>query len=118
MHLPRPRLRLRTLLIAVAVSALVLGIHAESGTSLLGCGYAVVSLAFRVVDDRGGQPISGVTIEVFDDMGRPPIASAATGPDGVGCASFKTGCTWYSRPFFRTTRALNLGELLRAVLSG
>lgn len=114
----RPRFRLQTLMIAGVVAWLAL-IYAMPDSSGRACGRTPVSIAFRVVDDRDGRPISGATISVFDgDMSPPPMASEATGPDGVARVTFRTGCTWHSRPFFQSSRSLVLGEFVRIKAPG
>jgi hypothetical protein len=117
MWLPRVRFTLRSMMVAVAGSAVALA-YLGTGSTKLGCGETSVWLTFRVVDDRDSRPIAGATIELIQDYSAPPTASKMTGADGSARLRCRAGCTWYSGPFFRPFRRLYFGEALQIQSEG
>jgi hypothetical protein len=118
MWLPRLRFTVRTMMLAVACTALVLS-YIGTGTTRLGCGDVNVLLRFRVIDDLDGRPVAGASVRLIREYGAPPLASTITGTDGLAPAvSTRAGATWYSGPFFRQYRCLSFGDTIQVEAEG
>jgi hypothetical protein len=116
--LPRLRFTVRTMMLAVACTALALS-YIGTGTTKLGCGHANVLLRFRVIDDLDGRPVGGANVRLIRDYGAPPLARTMTGTDGLAPAvSYRAGATWYSGPFFRHYRCLSFGDAVQVEAEG
>jgi 5-hydroxyisourate hydrolase-like protein (transthyretin family) len=114
---PRVRFTVRSMMVAVACSAVTLA-YLGTGSTKLGCGSASVLLTFHVVDDLDGRPVARARVELIRDYTAPPTASAITETDGcvrVGC---NVGATSSSGSFFRQYRCLHYGEAVQVQAEG
>ena len=117
MWLTRMQFTVRSMMIAVACSAVALA-YVGTGTTKLGCGSASVLLTFHVVDDVDGRPIDGAKIDLIRDYSLPPTATTFTGPVGSARVGCQVGCTSYSGPFFRRFRCLSYGDAVQVHAEG
>jgi hypothetical protein len=91
----RVRFTVRSLMIAVAASAVALA-YLGTGSTRLGCGSASVVLTFHIVDDLDDRPVAGARLELIRDYSVPPVTSAITGTDGCVQVACSVGATWYT----------------------
>jgi hypothetical protein len=114
---PRVQFTVRSMMVAVAGSAVALA-YLATGSTKLGCGTASVRLTFHVVDDLDGKPVTGARFKLIWDDSAPPTASTIIGADGTAQANCNAGATWYSGPFFREYRCLHFRETVQVRAEG
>jgi hypothetical protein len=91
MRLPRPRFTVRSLMVAVAIVAVLIFMEGEA--VVLRNGRATISLQFTVLDADTNRPASGASIRLDDDgyYGN-FVCRAIAGRDGGARVTIRTGC--------------------------